>query len=303
MTRQGKQAAAKQPFVFLRVITRKPSAKADKALRQQRVFESMKEDEENKRLRSRRKTKIMKVIIVEDNPAIVKGLVYPLEKEGYEVKAFASAKEVRAYFAEAYYASEFGGTEDGSDKRKKDFDDDENRDACILILDVGLPDGDGFKLYERIISPLNIPTIFLTAKDEEDDVVHGFELGAEDYVTKPFSTRELIQRIRRIAARLKKDTLIRIRDITYDMDKMELKRAGEIIELSSLELKIFHLLISNLNHVVSRNLMLEKIWEWTGNDVDDHTVTVYLKRIRQKLKTDIITTVKGVGYRIDQSEI
>ncbi len=93
-----------------------------------------------------------------------------------------------------------------------------------------------------------------------------------------------------------------IGDISYDLDKMVLYKKDNIIELTSLELKLLNLLFTNLNKVVSRTTMLEKIWEWTGNDVDNHTITVYLKRIREKIKSDIIVTVKGIGYRIDSDE-
>ena len=95
---------------------------------------------------------------------------------------------------------------------------------------------------------------------------------------------------------------IKIKDITYNYDKMEVYKNNQKIELSSLELKILNLLFNNINKVVTRNLLLDKIWEWTGNDVDDHTITVYLKRIREKINTDIIITVKGIGYRIDNEK-
>ena len=98
------------------------------------------------------------------------------------------------------------------------------------------------------------------------------------------------------------NSTIKIKDITYIYDKMEVYKNNQKIELSSLELKILNLLFNNINKVVTRNLLLDKIWEWTGNDVDDHTITVYLKRIREKINTDIIITVKGIGYRIDNEK-
>ena len=102
--------------------------------------------------------------------------------------------------------------------------------------------------------------------------------------------------------RYKKSEEIHVKDITFNMDKMTVKRGEEELELTPLELKLLNLLFLDINKVVKRNVILDKIWEWTGNDVDDHTVTVYFKRIREKLKTDIITTVKGVGYRIDDEK-
>ena len=172
----------------------------------------------------------------------------------------------------------------------------------LIILDIGLPDGNGLDFYEDTIKSLNISTIFLTAQDDEETVVKGLNLGADDYIIKPFSTKELFARINKIILRNKKNTIIQIKDIKFDMDKMIVYKNDKIIELTSLELKILHLLFTNQNKVVKRDDIIDKIWEWTGNDVNDNTITVYLKRIREKLDTDIITTVKGIGYRIDRNE-
>ena len=119
-------------------------------------------------------------------------------------------------------------------------------------------------------------------------------MGAEDYMTKPFSIKELLVRVNKIILRNKKITLIKVKDISFDLDKMVVSKNDDIIELSSLELKILHLLFVNMGKVVTRDTILDKIWEWTGNYVDDHTITVYLKRIREKLDTDIIVTIKGL---------
>ena len=151
----------------------------------------------------------------------------------------------------------------------------------------------------NLFKPRGIPTIFLTARDDEDDIVRGLDIGAEDYVTKPFSTKELTARVNKILLRTKK-RVITVGDVVFDTDKLVLKNGENRIELSPLELRIVNLLFSNLNKVVARNTLLDKIWEWTGNDVDDHTVTVYLNRIREKIGSDIIITVKGMGYRIDE---
>ena len=153
---------------------------------------------------------------------------------------------------------------------------------------------------ENVIKEKKIPVVFLTAKDDENDIVKGLNLGAEDYMTKPFSTKELLARVDKIILRKKLTKSIKVKNITFDFDKMICFRDNEVIELSSLELKIIHLLFNHVGKVVKRATILDRIWDWTGNDVDDHTVTVYLKRIREKLGTDIITTVKGIGYRIDE---
>ena len=168
----------------------------------------------------------------------------------------------------------------------------------LIILDISLPDGDGFSFYENIIKKLNIKTIILTAKDDEDDIVKGLELGANDYITKPFKTKELIARVNKI---LHSDKIVlKSKNITFDLNKMEVRKNDELISLTSLELRILYLLFINMNKVVTRSYLLEYIYNLTGNDVNDNTITVYLKRIREKLDEDIIKTVKGIGYRIDE---
>lgn len=216
------------------------------------------------------------ILLIEDNESIAKALLYSLNQKGYDIVHKTNVKDTLSFL--------------------------EKEKVELIILDISLPDGDGFTLYEDTIKKLKIPTIFLTAKDEEDDVVKGLELGAEDYITKPFSTRELIARINKIILREKRNLIIKVKDIKFDIDKMVVYKNEEKIDLTSLELKILHLLFVNLNKVVTRNYIIDKIWEWTGNDINDNTVTVYMKRIREKLKTKIIITIKGIGYRIDKDE-
>lgn len=218
----------------------------------------------------------MKILLVEDNELLAKGLIYSLEQKDYIVIHTVDISETLKII----------------EKERID----------IAILDISLPDGNGFDLYKNYIKEKEISTIFLTAKDEEDDIVKGLELGAEDYITKPFSTKELLARMNKIILRKNKNTIIKIKDISFDIDKMVVYKENKPIELTSLELKILHLLFMNINKVVTRNKIIDKIWEWTGNDINDNTVTVYLKRIREKIKTDIIITIKGIGYRIDKNE-
>lgn len=217
----------------------------------------------------------MNILLVEDIESIIKGLTYSLEKSNYKLVIKTTIKDTKEYLLS-------------------------NTNIDLIILDITLPDGNGFDLFVNTIKNLKIPTIFLTAKDEEDDIVKGLDIGAEDYITKPFSTREVIARINRILLRCKKKSIIKIKDISYDMDKLVLMKNNNPIELTALELKLVNLLFVNINKVVSRNVILDKIWDWTGNYVDDHTVTVYFKRIREKIGTNIITTIKGLGYRIDE---
>lgn len=215
----------------------------------------------------------MKILLVEDNEILAKGLIYSLEQKKYKVIHTLNVENTLKIL-----------------KTEK---------IDLAILDVSLPDGNGFDLYRDNIKEKNISSIFLTAKDEENNIVKGLELGAEDYITKPFSIKELMARINRIILRNKKNTIIQVQNIKFDMDKMVVYRDNENVELTNLELKILNLLFLNLNKVVKRSEIIDKIWEWTGNDVNDNTVTVYLKRIREKIKTDIIITIKGIGYRID----
>lgn len=217
----------------------------------------------------------MNILLIEDTESIIKGLTYSFEKNNYNLNVKTTIKDSKEYLLN-------------------------NSNIDLIILDITLPDGNGFNLFENTIKNLKIPTIFLTAKDEEDDIVKGLNVGAEDYITKPFSSKELLARVNRILLRSKKKNIIKVKDIFYDMDKFVLMKNNIPIELTALELKLVNLLFNNLNKVVSRNVILDKIWDWTGNYVDDHTVTVYFKRIREKIGTDIITTIKGMGYRIDE---
>ena len=216
----------------------------------------------------------MRILLVEDNKNIVDGLIYAFKMNNYQLDYTSSVKDTLKYL--------------------------EDNIPEVIILDVMLGDGNGFDLYSNYIKELDIPVIFLTARDDEDDIIKGLNLGAEDYMTKPFSTKELLVRVNKIILRKKKQSIIKVEDIYFDIDKMIVKKNDEEVRLTSLELKILQLLFINIGKVVRRNTILDKIWEITGNDVDDHTLTVYLKRIREKLGTDIIITIKGIGYRIDE---
>ena len=216
----------------------------------------------------------MNILLVEDNLSIIKGLEYAFLKNNYNFSYKTNVKDTIIYL---------------KDNRPN-----------LIILDVSLPDGNGFDLYEDTIKLLNIPTIFLTAKDCEDDIVKGLNIGAEDYITKPFSSKELLARVNKILMRFQKKNIIKIDNITFDIDKMILYKDGQKVDLTSLELKLINLLFTNVDKVVTRSMILDKIWEWTGNDVDDHTITVYFKRIREKVGDNLITTIKGIGYRVDE---
>ncbi len=217
----------------------------------------------------------MKVLLVEDNYSIAKGLIYAFEQNEFEVKYAKSIAE----------ASKFLNAEKFN----------------IMILDVMLPDGNGFEFYKKIKEEHFTPTIFLTAKDDEDDIVNGLELGAEDYVTKPFLIRELIARMNKILSKSKSNK-IKIKDISIDLDKMLVYKNDEEINLTALETKLLIYMFTNAGKVLKREYIIEKIWDWTRNDVNDNTISVYIKRIREKLDTDIIVTIKGIGYMVKDDE-
>ena len=211
----------------------------------------------------------MNILLVEDNLGIQKGLSYSLTKNNYNVIVKSSIKDTKTYL--------------------------EYNKPNLIILDIALPDGSGLDLYKDYIKFLNINTIFLTADDNIDNIVFALDTGACDYITKPFEVRVLIAKINRI---LSNKSLV-INDIVFDINKMEVFKNNKVVSLTSLEKKILFLLVSNKNKVVTRENLINYIWELTGNDVYDNTITVYLKRIREKLDTDIIKTIKGIGYRIE----
>lgn len=212
----------------------------------------------------------MKILLVEDNKSISDNLKYTFNMNNIDLDVTNNIKSTKDYL--------------------------EYNKPSLIILDVTLPDGNGFDLYKNELSKMNIPVIFLTACDTEENIVEVLNMGASDYITKPFRPLELIARINKI---LHKKT-IKIKDITIDMNKMIVTKNNEIINLTTLEYKILNLLIENINKVVTRDRIIDSIWEWTGNDVNDNTITVYMKRIREKLNSDIIITIKGIGYRIDE---
>lgn len=208
----------------------------------------------------------MKLFLLEDDIDIVNGLTYALNNANYEVD----------------YASNIN---DAILKLDNNYD--------LYILDITLPDGNGYDFFKEYISDQKV--IFLTATSEEDTIVNAITDGAEDYLTKPFSNRELIARINKI---LKNNSIVKIKDISIDINNRQVTKDNKIINLTSLEFNILQLLISNMGKIVTRDNIINNIYKWTGNDVYDNTVTVYLKRLREKLNSDIIITVKGIGYKI-----
>ena len=217
----------------------------------------------------------IKLLLVEDSPMIIRGLQYTLEQAGYEVTVCMSAHMA----------------EDRLDRMHFD----------VAILDVNLPDGSGFDLCKRLKAETDTPVIFLTARDEENDVVLGFELGADEYILKPFRNRELTSRIENVLRRTGKTRkTLSAGDVEIDVEKDLVTVRGEEVEFTQLEYKILYMLMQNAGQTVTREQILDRIWDIAGNFVEDNTLTVYIKRIREKLgDADVIRTVKGIGYRVD----
>ena len=217
-----------------------------------------------------------KILLIEDNEAIIMGLKYSLEQENFQVISAKTAKE---------------------SKEKLD-----NKYIDIVLLDVSLPDGNGFEICKEIKEKNDIPIIFLTAQDEETSIVLGLDLGADDYIVKPFRTRELISRIKSVLRRYGKkeeNNIIQYKDIKIDTISAKVYKNNKEIIFTSLEYRILLMLFTNQNKLITREQLLEKIWDIAGNFVNDNTLTVYIKRIREKLEDDsIIKTVRGLGYRI-----
>ena len=218
-----------------------------------------------------------KILLIEDNETIVMGLKYSLEQENFQV---ISALDV---------------------EKAKEILNQETID--LILLDVTLPDGNGFELCKYIKQKLDVPVIFLTAQDEETSVVVGLDMGADDYIVKPFRTRELISRInsvlRRYDKNIEKSSIVQYKNIKIDTNMAKVYKDNEEIIFTSLEYKILLMLFTNQNKLITREELLDKIWDIAGNFVNDNTLTVYIKRIREKLDDDtIIKTVRGLGYRI-----
>lgn len=215
------------------------------------------------------------LLLVEDNPFIVKGLRFMLEGENFTLSVAGSVREAEEKaFAEEYH---------------------------LAIVDLMLPDGSGMDIVRLIKENIpETPVLILTAKDDENDVVLGFDCGADDYIVKPFRNRELISRIQNLLRRYNQGSeIITVSDIRVDNDAARVFKGENELSLSALEYRILVLLLKNRGKTVSREQIIDKIWDLAGNYVNDNTLTVYIKRIREKVGEDIIKTVKGTGYRVE----
>lgn len=219
------------------------------------------------------------ILLVEDDRNIVVHLTDYLKKEGYTVDSVSGQKAALARMHE------------------KSYD--------LALLDITLSDGNGFAVCAAIKASYDIPVIFLTASGDEYSTVTGFEIGADDYIAKPFRPRELLSRIKNVLRRFHKtEQTITLGDVVVDLNKGLVTKDGNEVFLSALEYRLFLVFLNNRGIILSRNKLLEEIWDIAGEFVNDNTLTVYIKRLRDKIETDaqnptIIRTVRGQGYRVE----
>ena len=223
----------------------------------------------------------MKLLLVEDDKTIVLGLEYSLSQEGFNVISCYDSKTALNLI----------------ESEKFDF----------ALLDINLPDGNGFDICRRLKEKDDTPVIFITARDDEGSVVMGLDIGADDYITKPLRIRELQSRIRsvlrRAGRRYKDDIIYQYGNVTVNTTKGSVTKNEEDVFLTALEYRLLLTLINNEGHVLTRNRLIESIWDVSGDFVNDNTLTVYIKRLREKIEDDpqnpkIIKTVRGIGYKI-----
>lgn len=217
-----------------------------------------------------------KIFLLEDDAFLRDGLCELLSKEDYSVTSASSVKEAEGIVKE------------------KDFN--------LIILDVLLPDGNGFDLCGKIRAlGISTPILFLTACDDEIQIVRGLDSGADDYVTKPFKLLEFMSRVRALLRR-SSVTRFRSRDIALDINKTSVTKNGESIELTKTEFQILSMLIQSKGVIVTRNALLEHIWDIDGNFIDDNTLSVHISRLREKIGPGYIATVRGIGYRWEEEK-
>ena len=219
-----------------------------------------------------------RILLVEDDGAIVAGL--------------------RAYLAEEGIETETADSQEGAERLLN------GQRYDLLLVDVSLRSGSGFGVCAAA-RQRGLPVVFLTANGEESSVVAGLDMGAEDYIVKPFRPRELLSRIRGVLRRSGgRGSLMQVGNLTLDTEKATAVKDGREIALSALEYRLLLVLLSNRGRLLSRNRLLEEIWDAAGDFVNDNTLTVYIKRIREKIEDDpqnptVIKTVRGLGYRVD----
>lgn len=221
----------------------------------------------------------MKLLLVEDDLSLINGLSFAIKKQGYDLDTARTSREAGSVFADGKYD--------------------------LVILDVSLPDGSGFDICKKIRQASKVPVIFLTAADEETDIVMGLDIGGDDYITKPFKLSVLMSRIKAILRRsgsYKNGTELNSNGITVRLLAGEVYKNGEPIDLTSGEYKLLCMFMENPDTVLSPDQILGRLWDCDENYVDGGTLTVYVRRLRTKIEDDpsepkMIVTVRGMGYK------
>ncbi len=219
-----------------------------------------------------------KILLVEDDPSIIRALSSFLTSEHFLVRSVTGQDDAIAAL--------------------------EQTAQDLALVDISLAQGNGFAVCSHA-KELGVPVIFLTASSDEYSVVTGLDMGADDYISKPFRPRELVSRIRSVLRRVgKRQSIITMGDLTIDMDKGSVVRNGQNLYLSALEYKLFLVFLNNRGQILSRDRLLEEIWDCAGDFVGDNTLTVYIKRLRDKIEPDpqnptLIRTIRGMGYKLE----
>ena len=220
---------------------------------------------------------MIRILLVEDDASIIRSLTEFLAGEGFEIHGVPGQKEALKQL--------------------------EGHAYDLVLLDVSLENGNGFAVCSAVKKEKEIPVIFLTASDDEYSVVTGLDLGADDYIAKPFRPRELVSRIRSVLRRTgKKQTVIECQGLRVDTERGIVVLDGREISLSALEYRLLLFFLNNRGLILSRNRLLEEIWDASGEFVNDNTLTVYIKRLREKIEINpqepkLLKTIRGMGYK------
>lgn len=212
------------------------------------------------------------ILLIEDDENLNRGISLKLSKEGYSVLSASDIKEAKQYW--------------------------QSNTIDMIISDILLPDGSGLEFGRKIRKESNIYLLYLTALDQEIDIINGYDTGADDYITKPFSVNALVAKVNAFMRRLQEKNISRIitDDIEISMKEMQVKKNNKIIALSKTEIMLLIYLVENAEQIVSKESILEHVWGVDGLSVDDNTVTVNISRVKSKLETDAISNVRGLGY-------
>ena len=225
-----------------------------------------------------------RILLLEDDLSLISGLSFALKKQGFEIENARTIKEAGEYWRKGRYN--------------------------LLILDVSLPDGCGFEFCKMVRKESEVPIIFLTASDEEMNIIMGLDIGGDDYITKPFKLGVLLSRVNALLRRTKSirrnDTELISNGIKIDLLQTQVCKNGEQIELTAGEYKLLCLFMQNPNIVLTKDQILQRLWDCDANYIDSSTLTVYIRRLRMKVENnpsepEMILTVRGMGYKWNEN--